>query len=66
MPSGRVGVPLAGLVSAEEIALAKRDWLFTLIAWPERTVDAALAAILNSTTPIFAFLLTVLITHTNQ
>jgi drug/metabolite transporter (DMT)-like permease len=36
---------------------------FTLIAWAERTVDAGLAAILNSTTPIFAFLLTVLITH---
>jgi drug/metabolite transporter (DMT)-like permease len=36
---------------------------FTLIAWAERTVDAGLAAILNSTTPIFAFLLTVLITR---
>jgi drug/metabolite transporter (DMT)-like permease len=31
---------------------------FTLIAWAERTIDAGLAAILNSTTPIFAFLLT--------
>ncbi len=36
---------------------------FTLIAWAELTVDAGLATILNSTTPIFAFLLTVLITH---
>ncbi|MGV8938619.1 MAG: DMT family transporter [Allorhizobium sp.] len=36
---------------------------FTLIAGAERTVDAGLAAILNSTTPIFAFLLTVLITR---
>jgi drug/metabolite transporter (DMT)-like permease len=36
---------------------------FTLIAWAERIVDAGLAAILNSTTPIFAFLLTVLITR---
>lgn len=34
---------------------------FTLIAWAEQTVDAGLATILNSTTPIFAFLLTALI-----
>jgi drug/metabolite transporter (DMT)-like permease len=32
---------------------------FTLIAWAERTVDAGLATILNSTSPIFTFLLTV-------
>jgi drug/metabolite transporter (DMT)-like permease len=31
---------------------------FTLIAWAELTVDAGLAAILNSTTPIFTFLIT--------
>ena len=36
---------------------------FTLIAWGERTVDAGLAAILNSTSPIFTFLLTALITR---
>lgn len=36
---------------------------FTLIAWSERTIDAGVAAILNSTTPIFAFLLTALITR---
>ncbi len=30
---------------------------FTLIAWAERSVDSGLAAILNSTTPIFTFLL---------
>ena len=36
---------------------------FTLIAWAERTVDAGVAAILNSTTPIFAFLLTAAITR---
>lgn len=36
---------------------------FTLIAWAERSIDAGLAAILNSMTPIFAFLLTVLITR---
>ncbi len=36
---------------------------FTLIAWAERGVDAGMAAILNSTTPIFAFLLTVCLTR---
>ncbi|MDI7862016.1 EamA family transporter [Rhizobiaceae bacterium n13] len=36
---------------------------FTLIAWAEQTTDAGLATILNSTTPIFAFLLTALITR---
>jgi drug/metabolite transporter (DMT)-like permease len=36
---------------------------FTLIAWAEQTTDAGLATILNSTSPIFAFLLTVLITR---
>ena len=30
---------------------------FTLIAWAEQTTDAGLATILNSTSPIFAFLL---------
>ncbi len=36
---------------------------FTLIAWAQQTTDAGLATILNSTSPIFAFLLTVLITR---
>lgn len=36
---------------------------FTLIAWAEQTTDAALATILNSTSPIFAFLLTALVTR---
>ena len=36
---------------------------FTLIAWAEQTVDAGLATILNSTSPIFVFLMTVLITR---
>ena len=36
---------------------------FTLIAWAEQTTDAGLATILSSTTPIFAFLLTVMITR---
>lgn len=36
---------------------------FTLIAWAEQEVDAGLATILNSTSPIFTFLLTVLITR---
>ncbi|MCK1627914.1 EamA family transporter [Bradyrhizobium sp. 160] len=35
---------------------------WTLIAWGERHVDAALATILNSAGPIFTFLLTALIT----
>ncbi|GLS33318.1 Permease of the drug/metabolite transporter (DMT) superfamily [Mesorhizobium albiziae] len=39
---------------------------FTLIAWAERSIDAGLAAILNSMTPIFAFLLTVLVTRHEQ
>lgn len=34
---------------------------FTLIAWAELTIDAGLAAILNSTTPIFTFLLTLVL-----
>jgi drug/metabolite transporter (DMT)-like permease len=36
---------------------------FTLIAWAQQTTDAALATILNSTSPIFAFLLTVFVTR---
>jgi drug/metabolite transporter (DMT)-like permease len=36
---------------------------FTLIAWAERTTDAGLATVLNSTSPIFAFLLTACITR---
>jgi drug/metabolite transporter (DMT)-like permease len=36
---------------------------FTLIAWAEQTTEAGLATILNSTSPIFAFLLTALVTR---
>ena len=36
---------------------------FTLIAWAERSVEAGLAIILNSTTPIFTFLMTAGITR---
>lgn len=36
---------------------------FTLIAWAQQTTDASLAAILNSATPIFAFLMTALLTR---
>lgn len=36
---------------------------FTLIAWAEQTTDAGLATILNSTSPIFAYLLTTLVTR---
>ena len=34
-----------------------------MIAWAEQTTDAGLATILNSTSPIFTFVLTVLITR---
>ncbi|MFP8780135.1 DMT family transporter [Hydrogenophaga sp. RWCD_12] len=36
---------------------------FTLIAWAQQTTDATLATILNSTSPIFTFLLTALVTR---
>lgn len=36
---------------------------FTLIAWAERRVDAGLATILNSTSPIFAFLMIAIVTR---
>ncbi|MDR3517095.1 MAG: EamA family transporter [Azospirillaceae bacterium] len=36
---------------------------FTLIAWAEQSTDAGIATILNATTPIFAFLLTALLTR---
>jgi drug/metabolite transporter (DMT)-like permease len=36
---------------------------WTLIAWGERSLDAGLATILNSTSPIFTFFLTVAITR---
>ncbi len=36
---------------------------FTLIAWAEQSTDAGLATILNSTSPVFAFLLTALVTR---
>jgi len=36
---------------------------FTLIAWAETTIEAGLATILNSTTPVFTFLLTWAITR---
>jgi drug/metabolite transporter (DMT)-like permease len=36
---------------------------FTMIAWAEQSVDAGLATILNSTSPIFTFLLTVSLTQ---
>ena len=36
---------------------------WTLIAWAERSVDAGLATILNSTSPIFTFFLTLAVAH---
>src|ERR1700730_118793 len=39
---------------------------WTLIAWAERSLDAGLATILNSTSPIFAFFLTLAIAHQDE
>ena len=36
---------------------------FTMIAWAQQTTNASLATILGSTSPIFIFVLTVLVTH---
>ena len=36
---------------------------FTLLAWGQQTIDAGLAVILNTTTPIFAFLFTLAFTR---
>jgi drug/metabolite transporter (DMT)-like permease len=36
---------------------------WTLIAWAERSLDAGLATILNSTSPVFTFFLTLVIAH---
>jgi drug/metabolite transporter (DMT)-like permease len=36
---------------------------WTMVAWGERTIDAGLATILNSTAPIFTFFLTFLVTR---
>ena len=65
-------IKLRGLALPRDPAIWKRFLIqacinsvipFPLIAWAELTVNAGLATILNSTTPIFAFLLTVLITR---
>src|SRR5579871_2474150 len=39
---------------------------WTLITWAERSVDAGLATILNSTSPIFTFFLTLAIAHQDR
>jgi drug/metabolite transporter (DMT)-like permease len=36
---------------------------WTLLAWGQRSVDSALASVLNSTSPIFVFFLTLLVTR---
>lgn len=65
-------IKMRGLSLPKDPAIWKRFFIqacinsvipFTLIAWAEQTVNAGLATILNSTTPIFAFLLTMLITR---
>jgi drug/metabolite transporter (DMT)-like permease len=72
------GLVLVGILGVRRIALPRdlRLWgrfavqaalnsviPFTLIAWAERTTPASLAVILNSTTPIFAFLMTAALTR---
>jgi drug/metabolite transporter (DMT)-like permease len=72
------GIVLVGLLRSRGLALPRdatiwRRFLFqaclnsvvpfTLIAWAERSVEAGLATILNSTSPIFTFLLTAAITR---
>src|SRR5207253_4684129 len=61
-----------GLVLPKDAANWRRfmlqAWLnsvipFTLIAWAEQSLDAGLATILSSTSPIFAFLLTFAVTR---
>ncbi len=60
-----------GLVLPKNIAVWRRFMVqallnsvlpFTLIAWAEKTVDAGLATILNSTAPVMIFLITAAIT----
>jgi drug/metabolite transporter (DMT)-like permease len=60
-----VALPLDGAVWRKFLFQAGLNSVvpFTLIAWAERTVDAGLATILNSTSPIFVFLMTVLVTR---
>src|SRR5882757_8674370 len=72
------GLLLLGIMRARGLRLPRdaatwRRFLFqaclnsvipwTLIAWGERSLDAGLATILNSTSPIFAFFLTLAITR---
>ncbi|CCE07764.1 conserved membrane hypothetical protein [Bradyrhizobium sp. STM 3843] len=72
------GLLLAGLIRARGISWPRNAAMwrrfvvqaglnsvvpFTLIAWAEQVTDAGLATILNSTSPIFTFLLTVCVTH---
>jgi drug/metabolite transporter (DMT)-like permease len=72
------GLLLVVIMRARELTLPKdaptwRRFLFqaclnsvipwTIIAWSERSIDAGLATILNSTAPIFTFLLTFAVTR---
>ncbi|WP_322015578.1 DMT family transporter [Paraburkholderia sp. J12] len=67
-----VGMSLCGVKLPREPAMWRRFLVqallnsvvpFTLIAWAERSVEAGLATILNSTSPVLAFLGTWLVTH---
>jgi drug/metabolite transporter (DMT)-like permease len=55
----RIAMPLGGRLWGRFFiqALLNSAIPFTLIAWGERHIDSGLAAILNSTSPIFTFLL---------
>src|ERR1700738_3420715 len=61
-----------GLGLPKDAATWRRFWFqaclnsvipWTLIAWAERSLDAGLATILNSTSPILAFFLTLAVTR---
>jgi len=47
-------------------ALLNSVFPFTLIAWAERSIDAGLASILNGTTPVFVFLISLALAPTKR
>jgi len=47
-------------------ALLNSVFPFTLIAWAEKSVDAGLASILNGTTPVFVFLISLALAPTKR
>jgi len=55
---------LWGMFFVQSILTSTGAW--TVLAWGQQFVDAGLASVLNSTSPIFVVLFTVSITHTEQ